>query len=185
MAGSKTPGDVEEPPDPPLTNSESVRSSSTDAGAVTFRPVRPDDEPFLYELYCSTRTEDLPVSGLDPAARESLLKMQFMAQRDGYLVEYTWADHQIILLNDRPVGRVIVERTGKEHRGIDIALLPEFRNAGIGAGIIQGLLSEAGDAGKPFRIEVLKYNRAIRLYQRLGFVAVGDTGANLVMEWNS
>ncbi|HKP86849.1 MAG TPA: GNAT family N-acetyltransferase [Blastocatellia bacterium] len=150
--------------------------------SVTFRPVRPDDEPFLYKLYCGTRSEDLAGIELNSPQQEVLLKMQFLAQQHSYKAQYPKADHDIILLDGRPIGRVMVERGPAENRGVDIALLPEYRSSGIGGAIIQDLLDEAGRAGKPFRIQVVKSNRAKRLYDRLGFSEVADTGTHYVME---
>ena len=153
--------------------------------SITFRPVRPDDEPFLYELYCGTRNEDLAFGGLDSPQQEILLRMQFVAQHRTYEAQYPRADHDIILLEGSPVGRVMVERGDEEIRGVDIALLPAYRSAGIGRAIIQDLLDEARRAGKPFRIQVVRTNRARRLYDRLGFTEIGDTGTHYVMEWRS
>lgn len=153
--------------------------------SVTFRPARPDDEAFLYEVYCGTRTEEFAATQLNSPQQEILLKMQFLAQQNSYRVQYPKADHDIILLDDRPVGRVMVERRETEIRGVDIALLPDARSAGIGGAIIQDLLDEARRAGKPFRIHVVKTNRAKRLYDRLGFRQIEDTGTHYVMEWTA
>jgi GNAT superfamily N-acetyltransferase len=93
------------------------------------------------------------------------------------------ADCTIILHYERPIGRLYIERRTDEMRGIDIALLPEYRRAGIGTAILQGLLAEAARDGKPFRIHVEKFNRARRLYERLGFTTLNDDGAYCFMEW--
>lgn len=150
---------------------------------VTLRPARPDDEPFLYELYCSTRDEDLAAEELNSPQQQMLLRMQFIGQQHSYKAQYTRADHDIILLDNVAIGRVMVERGDQEIRGVDIALLPAYRSTGIGGVIIQDLLDEARRAGKPFRIQVVRTNRARRLYDRLGFREIGDTGTHYVMEW--
>jgi GNAT superfamily N-acetyltransferase len=151
--------------------------------SVTLRPARPDDEPFLYDLYCSTRNEDLAAGGLDLPQQEMLLRMQFLGQQQTYKAQYPRADHDIIILDGQPVGRVMVERSDEAIRGVDIALLPAYRSAGLGRAIIQDLLDEAHRAGKPFRIQVVRTNRARRLYDRMGFREIGDTGTHYVMEW--
>ena len=71
-----------------------------------------------------------------------------------------------------------------EIRLIDIALLLEHRNAGIGARLLQDLLAEAAQAGKPVRIHVEKFNPALRLYERLGFTPIEDQGVYLLMQWS-
>jgi hypothetical protein len=55
--------------------------------------------------------------------------------------------------------------------------------AGIGTATLQDLLAEATRCRKPFRIHVEKFNRAQRLYERLGFSTLADDGMYLFMEW--
>jgi GNAT superfamily N-acetyltransferase len=161
------------------------RSRKVEVMSVTFRPAGSDDEPFLYELYCGTRDGDLAAGEWRSPQQDVLLRMQFLAQHRAYQAQYPRADHDIILLDGEPVGRIMVERGEEEIRGVDIALLPAYRSTGIGGAIIQDLLDEARRAGKPFRIHVVKTNRARRLYDRLGFAETGDTGTHYVMEWRA
>jgi ribosomal protein S18 acetylase RimI-like enzyme len=87
------------------------------------------------------------------------------------------------MCGDWPAGRLLVLRLADEIRLADISILPEYRNAGIGRKLIEDLLVEAAVAGKPVRLHVEKSNRARRLYERLGFVEIGDTGSHFFMEW--
>jgi ribosomal protein S18 acetylase RimI-like enzyme len=158
------------------------RSCQRVAG-ITLRPIRPDDEGFLYDVYASTRLDELATLGWSEPQREAFLRMQFRAQHQSYLTQFPMADFAIILHHERPIGRLYIERRADEMRGIDIALLPEYRRVGIGTAILQDLLAEAARDGKPFRIHVEKFNRAQRLYKRLGFTILDDDGAYLFMEW--
>jgi len=173
-----------------------MKRSSTDSGdpmsedrssqhseAITLRPVRSDDEGFLYEVYASTRLEELASLGWIEAQRVAFLRMQFRAQHQSYLAQFPTADFQIILWHERPIGRLYIEHRPDEIRGIDIALLPPYRQAGIGTAILQGLLAEATRCRKPFRIHVEKFNRAQHLYEQLGFTTLADDGVYLFMEW--
>ena len=67
---------------------------------------------------------------------------------------------------------------------MDIALLPPYRNAGIGTAILRDILAEAAVAQKPVRIHVEKFNPALRLYERLGFAPIEDKGVYLFLEWS-
>jgi len=67
---------------------------------------------------------------------------------------------------------------------VDIAVLPPYRNAGIGTAILHDPLAEAAIAQKPVRIHVEKFNPALRLYERLGFVPIADKGVYVFMEWS-
>ena len=66
--------------------------------------------------------------------------------------------------------------------GIDITLLPEYRQSGIGTAILRGLLAEATRDEKPFRIHVEKFNRAQRLYKRLALPRWTTTAS--ISSWN-
>jgi ribosomal protein S18 acetylase RimI-like enzyme len=157
--------------------------SCQDIQGITMRPIRPEDEAFLFEVYASTRQDELAALDWSKAQREAFLRMQFRAQHLSYLVQFPLADFAIILCYGRPIGRLYVERRPEEIRGIDIALLPEVRQAGIGTAILHNLLAEAAREHKPCRIHVEKFNRAQHLYKRLGFTTLADNGMYLFMEW--
>jgi GNAT superfamily N-acetyltransferase len=144
------------------------------------REATPEDEPFLLEVYASTRLEELAGVGWDDHQKKAFIKMQFLARERCY----PRADNRIILLNGRPAGRMLVDRGDEEILLRDIALLTEFRNAGIGSRLIQDLMKEATAAGKSIGLHVVATSPAARLYERLGFRPCGDeTAAYLEMKW--
>lgn len=149
---------------------------------LALRPACPGDEAFLFELYCATRSEEIAAWGLDSSQQEILLKMQFNAQRQHYELAYEALEHSIILLANRPTGRIMVFRSEHEFVLVDIALLPAARGMGIGTALITDLLTEAERAGKPVCLHVAKDNRARRLYERLGFEICEDAGMYFKME---
>ena len=150
---------------------------------VSVRPASADDEAFLYELYSSTRADELAAWGLDESQRKSFLELQFRARQRHYEIAFSGADHQIILCEDRPIGRILVYRSEHEIRLVDIALLPEHRQGGIGSSLIRELLVEAEATEKPVTLQVDKHNPAARLYERLGFSKIEDVGGSDKMEW--
>jgi ribosomal protein S18 acetylase RimI-like enzyme len=44
-------------------------------------------------------------------------------------------------------------------------------------------MTEATAAGKPIQLHVLASSPAVRLYERLGFVRIGEEAAYLEMKW--
>jgi ribosomal protein S18 acetylase RimI-like enzyme len=152
--------------------------------SVAWRSAHPEDEEFLSALYTSTRAEEVAAWGWTAAQEEAFLRMQFQAQRQAYQWQFPGADHQIILRQGQPVGRCLVYRTEAEIRLVDLALLPEDRGAGLGSAVVQALLDEAQQAGKPVRLHVTPTNRAARWYARLGFKPIGETPTHLSMEWS-
>lgn len=141
--------------------------------SVSVRPATKNDEAFLLNLFASTRPE-FSLLNLTEGQMQALMMMQFNAQRQQYDECYPEAESKIVLQDQRPIGRMLVDKTGREYTLIDIAFLPEHRNAGIGTRLIRELLAEAVVARKPVRLHVLKSNPALRLYERLGFSLAGN-----------
>jgi ribosomal protein S18 acetylase RimI-like enzyme len=151
--------------------------------AITLRPITPDDEEFLRQVYASTREEELALTDWDTAQKAAFVQMQFAAQHRYYQENYRQTTFDVILVDGQPAGRLYVARWAKQIRIVDIALLPEYRNAEIGSALLHELMTEAAAAGKPVSIHVERYNPALRLYTRLGFVPIGEHGVYLLMEW--
>ena len=155
---------------------------STGEPAVALRPARADDHQFLSQLYASTRVEELaPVPWSDEQKR-AFLAEQFEARTTQYAAHFADASFDIVLVDGERAGRTIVARREAELKLIDIALLPEYRGRGIGARLMAPLLAEADARGVKVTIYVERFNRARRLYERLGFVTVQDNGVHLRME---
>jgi ribosomal protein S18 acetylase RimI-like enzyme len=158
---------------------------STDQMPLALRPVEPGDEPFLFEVYSSTRADEMAAWGWNAAQQEAFLRLQFNGQQGFYRMQYPGAEHRIILFNAQPVGRMIVIRSDEEVRLADIVVLPQYRNRGIGASLIKDLCAEAEGKGLPVRLQVLKSNHdAARLYERMGFSTVTENDTHLQMQWH-
>ena len=153
--------------------------------AVTLRPIGPDDQPFLYDVYASTRVGELASVPWDDLQKAAFLRMQFEAQDRYYHEVYPNGAFDVILIEGEPAGRLYVNRGPDEVRIIDIAMLPSYRNRRIGTHLIGALQAEAALARKPLRIHVERFNPALRLYERLGFQPIADRGVYLFLEWRS
>ena len=143
----------------------------------------PQDESFLRLVYAGTRREELALVNWDENQKEAFITMQFNAQHTYYQSVYPDADYLIIIEDDVPVGRLYIHRQDNEIRIIDIAILPEYRGKGMGTALLSEILAEGGRKGKAVSIHVERFNRALRLYLRLGFIAVEDQGVYLLMKW--
>jgi len=150
--------------------------------ATALRSIEPGDESFLFALYADTRKDELDAWGWSAEQREAFLRQQFEAQQRSYAVQFPDAEHQIILRDGQPIGRILVHRTETEFRLVDISLMASSRGSGIGTRLIRNLLEEALTAATPVRLHVLTNNPAARLYHRLGFRVISDDGLYLGME---
>jgi len=158
-------------------------SQANTLNSIRLRPATFDDEDFLLEVYKSSRGDDLRELGWSEDRIREFLRMQYEAQQRFFDSEYSQANNQIILLEDRPVGRMFVDRREHEIRCLDVALLPEYRNAGMGTFLLRQLQDEARRASKPLRLQIIRFNRAVNLFERLGFMRTSETGMHFQMEW--
>src|SRR5271170_8511180 len=123
---------------------------------ITLREATPDDAPFLARLYRDTRRQEVAAWGWPPEQQDWFLRMQFDAQRRSYLAAFPDAVDHIICLGDSAVGRVLVERNSALMHLIDIALLEEYRNRGVGTGLLRQLLQECETQGRALLLQVLQ-----------------------------
>jgi len=151
--------------------------------SVALRPIQLQDDAFLYQVYASTRADEMAITGWTAAQQGAFLQMQFNAQRQYYLEQYPTAEYHIIRCDGVDIGRLIVNREADEILLMDISLLPEHRNGGIGTALIRDLMAQAAQASKPIRLHVETFNRALHLYERLGFIKIQETGIHYEMEW--
>jgi len=151
---------------------------------VQLRVAVDSDEEFLLKLFASTRSDELAALAWNPAQAELFATMQYGIQRQNYKTLYPNARNEIILLDEQPIGRMLIDRSGNDFLLVDIALLPEHRNQGIGGALIKNLLQEAASLFKPVVLQVFSYNPACHLYERLGFSKTSEENAYIEMKWN-
>lgn len=150
---------------------------------ISLRQEEEDDLPFLRRLYLSVRWEELAASPWTDEEKTEFLLSQFGYQRRHYQIHYADAALFIIEKNNQPVGRIYLHRGRQDIRVVDLSLLPEARGLGWGGHILHAAQDEAAVNGKILSIHVELFNPARRLYQRLGFQAIGENGPYLLMEW--
>lgn len=151
---------------------------------ISFRPVNDSDIDFLKQVYFSTRLDEVGLTGWNEQQIDDFLSHQFQAQHQFYMEQFPAAEFTLILFKNIPAGRFYVETRNDEIRVIDIALLPDYRQQGIGKKIMQQTLDKAKTQNLPVHIHVEKNNPAMHLYQRLGFTEIEDKGVYLFLRWS-
>lgn len=155
---------------------------------ISLRPAAPEDQALLMAVYGSTREEELNQTDWNEAQKQAFIEHQFLAQDTYYKQVYPDSEYMVILCGNEAAGRLYIERHLIEGtiRIIDVALLPAYRGQGIGAYLIRNLQEDARQAGKTLTIHVERHNRALVLYERLGFKIIHEThGVYLLMEWKT
>jgi ribosomal protein S18 acetylase RimI-like enzyme len=146
------------------------------------RPETDDDLPFLMRLYGSTREPELAMTGWPAEQKQAFIAQQFQAQRHHYRTFISNCRFDVLECRGEPIGRLYLETRQTQLNVVDIALLPTWRGKGIGTTILEALIKTAGQTERGVGIFVEKYNPALRLYRRLGFLEIQDTGIYYEME---
>ncbi|MCM3176136.1 GNAT family N-acetyltransferase [Paenibacillus sp. MER 99-2] len=144
----------------------------------------PHDASFLFLLYADTRKSEVDSWGWAEEQRKLFLEMQFNAQRSYYFLSNVSTLEKIVTLEEESIGRVVT----REHDGIltivDVSLLSEFQNRGLGTELICCYQDYAINNKLSIQLHLVKENRAYNLYKKLGFVITGESYPYIAMEWN-
>lgn len=158
-------------------------------GRIELVPARAEDHDTLLRIYASTREEELATTDLGEEQKRVFVLQQFTAQDKYYREYYVGARFDLMKVGRDVVGRLYVDRDqGRfpgEIRLMEITILPEFRGRGYGSEVLLLLMEEARAAGRMLTIHVERFNRALSLYQRLGFVQLEDKGVYLLLGWKA
>ncbi|GJM43164.1 MAG: hypothetical protein DHS20C21_00060 [Gemmatimonadota bacterium] len=140
---------------------------------LTRRPAEDADKAFVQDA--------------NRAAYEDVVVRQF-GQWDEAFHEYhfnkKWEDATFEIVESRsgPVGALWTTDEGDHLWLREVFLLPVFQGQGIGTALIRQELAKARRFKKPLRLRVLRENRALSLYERLGFSVCGETETHFLME---
>lgn len=90
----------------------------------------------------------------------------------------------IIEVDGKRVGMIQVLDHGGEVEVAEIQIDPRHQDEGLGTSVLLDVISRAGERGRDVRLSVGLTNRkAIRLYERLGFVPVGRSETHCHMRY--
>ena len=157
----------------------------SDGQRITLRAVTEADDAFLLSVYAGTRAAELDRVPWTAEQKDAFVRMQFDAQKAHYAAQEPGANHDIICSDSKPVGRLYLARRAEGLHILDITVLPQYRNQGIGSFLLRRLQDEAGAAGKPLSIYVENFNPSLPLFWHLGFQTVSEAGFNLLLQWPS
>lgn len=143
------------------------------------------DEPFLYELYASTRSHEFTMLGLQDHQIQTLLRMQYEAQKSSYQRQFPKAKYEMIYDKDVCIGRVIIDIQSQSIHLVDISLLSEYRRKGYGTQLIKRLQSFAAEKKLSVTLHVLQGNPAQCLYERCGFYVTGEALSYVAMRFDA
>ena len=152
---------------------------------LTLRPVRADDEPFLSRLFYLAQLEMLKHANLNDSERDQLIAVVYAGFKRHYSMVAAALDDRLVVLDQEPIGRMIIIQSGSEIRLADLLILSPYRNRGIGSALISQLQTESIISKRPLRLCVVKHSPSVRLYRRLGFYLLEDAGVQWSLEWTA
>jgi ribosomal protein S18 acetylase RimI-like enzyme len=154
------------------------------------RPLTNEDEPFLWEMLYQA----LYVPAGEPPFPPEIVRQPELSC---YVAGWGRADDAgfVALLEEtfEPVGAVWIRLLQGADKGygymddatpeLTVALRPAARGQGVGTQLMQEMLAAARGKYATLSLSVSVENPARRLYQRLGFETVGQTGTSLTMKF--
>ncbi|PDT04271.1 GNAT family N-acetyltransferase [Rhizobium chutanense] len=155
--------------------------------ACILRPAKPDDLPFLRQLYHSFRRDELARIPWSQEDKQAFLDQQFDFQHCYYVAAFPQTDFLIIEKDGTAIGRLYIDCDADIWHIVDIGFLPEWRNLGFGSGTLKAIQHAAAIGGIPGIVLHVDRNnrRAYDLYMALGFMVVETTVTHARMEWRS
>jgi ribosomal protein S18 acetylase RimI-like enzyme len=143
------------------------------APQVSLRPAASSDEASLQQIFTESHCAGFELLGMEPAALDALIRMQFQARLAQYRMHPGAAEYLICRGAGRdvvPVGSCWLSDTDEQLRVLDVAVLVGHRRTGVARAVLSGLCAHAAAAGKPVRLSVWHENHpASELYRALGF----------------
>jgi len=144
------------------------------------RPLVADDEPFLWTaLYHALHVPP----GADPPSPEIVRRPEIARYVAGW-TEQPGDLGFVAEVDGEPVGAAWLRRWSSGDRGygfvdeatpeLSMSLLPSHRGRGIGTALLRRLLAAAAHESEAVSLSVSESNAALRLYERFGFVVVGE-----------
>jgi len=145
------------------------------------RPATGHDVGFLTDVVVVvTRAQGRMPHDFDDSGFRDRFTARTLEQVQGRVPDSTT---YVIEIDGERAGRLRVVRAPDVLDIAGIQLLPAHQGHGIGTYLIEQLLVEAHDAGKPARTRAEPDNlRALALYRRLGFREVGTEDGEVVLE---
>lgn len=149
---------------------------------IALRPVEKKDDSFIESVYRSTREDELKLTNWPEQQKQAFVHMQLMMQLSEFKEKYPGAFYQIVMYKKKPAGRFYIRESENEILLMEISLLPQFRNKGIGTYLIEEAIKKSVALNKKVSLHVKQGNPAFNLYRRLGFVHIKMNGNHFYME---
>ncbi|MEO6876199.1 MAG: GNAT family N-acetyltransferase [Opitutaceae bacterium] len=104
-------------------------------------------------------------------------------QRGQFDTDFDPGEIHLISVRGDDVGYISARNEPQEILLLNLMVLPEFQNRGIGTAVLNQLQTVARTLYVPIRLRVMKVNPARQLYERMGFTVYAETATHFRMVW--
>jgi len=140
---------------------------------LTYRTALESDLNFLLDLRTKTMNPHLIASSLSTTVDSHMLR-----------VKYKFEHASIIEYNRTSIGLLKIERKQDGIELIQIQIDPLYQGRGIGKKIFEQIINEANSEKRSITLQVLKVNKAQRLYVKLGFKIMEESHDSYLMKYS-
>ncbi|HMU66189.1 MAG TPA: GNAT family N-acetyltransferase [Cellvibrionaceae bacterium] len=155
------------------------------ANALWLVPTTDLHQAFLQRVFTQSRKALWQASGLDAPWIDKLLEDQYNLQQKNYGAQENGRYSYVIAAKGQWVGRLLVRADASTLHIMDIALLPEYQNQGIGQHVLTYLQQQASNRGQLLTLNTDATNRAYHWYLRCGFTVTQQVGIDCAMAWRA
>lgn len=147
------------------------------------KSVRPDDDAFLYDVFCTTWQDEVAALPNQNLARH-VLRIQHTAQERRFDTRYPGHRRFVVSHEGERVGRFYLFASGSTLHIVDLTLLPQFRRQGIGTRLVRDLMGVASSDGQRVSMRVGRADESsLGHYASLGFRLVSSDELGHYFEW--
>ena len=159
-----------------MNSAATIRAADLAGASLTLRVATAEDLPFLRTLFASVRGPEFAASGWPDDVTRAFCDSQYALQDRHYREHFAGAQCLVVLAGSTPIGRIYRAIDEETLYLLDIALVASARGHGIGTTLMRALTEEAERNARDIVLHVEPANPAMRLYERLGFVAGAKDG---------
>jgi GNAT superfamily N-acetyltransferase len=148
---------------------------------VSLRPETDEDDAFLRRLITATIIQELGADSWPEPMRTHLAGMQYTMRRQAVRARYPGGESRIVLADGVECGWLFSADLPEVVWLVEVMVAAEFRGKGIGGFAVRQVIERAGERPVHLKVNVTN-DRAIQLYERLGFRRIGGDEVQYLME---
>jgi len=151
---------------------------------ISLCPVAPCHKEFLLKVFAESRWDLALISGVSEEQRADIISEQFSIEQQQMTQMYPEASLNIVMLNNRPIGRLYMHYGETADRILEMGLLENYRRTGIGRKVMNMLIENALEKGQTVSLQVAWFNQgAYAFFEKLGFKAIENNGVFYEMQY--